>query len=254
MFRTLCRRDKYIILFSLLKNQPGSVMRKFIITISILLFIFFIGCDKSGKDDTNQESSPDVTNSNRSDDKQVDKNKNVDYNDFAENMKKLGDMMSGGEKVEVVNFRKLKTLLPEEIDDLKRTNFSGEKTNAFGIKVSKAEGKYKSEDNKQRIEITILDIGSMKGLAGMTAFAWSWAEIDKESDDGFERTFEYKGHKAYEKYSTKYQDGEVQVLVAKRFMVEVKGNDVPMEKIHSALEEINIGDLEGMKDEGKKEE
>ncbi|MFB3056390.1 MAG: hypothetical protein ACE1ZQ_04405, partial [Ignavibacteriaceae bacterium] len=61
-------------------------------------------------------------------------------------------------------------------------------------------------------------------------------------------------HKAYEKYNTKYQDGEVQVLVAKRFMVEVKGNDVPMEKIHSALNEVNISDLQSMKDEGKKEE
>jgi len=162
--------------------------------------------------------------------------------------------MSGGEKVEVVNFRKLKELLPEELDGMKRTGFSGEKTNSFGIKISKAEGKYKSEDNKQRIEITIIDMGSMKGFAGMTAFAWSWAEIDKETDDGFERTFEYKGHKAFEKYNTKYQDGEVQVFVAKRFMVEVKGNDTPMEKIRSSLNEVNIGDLESMKEEGKKEE
>jgi hypothetical protein len=122
------------------------------------------------------------------------------------------------------------------------------------MNVSKAEGEYKSEDNKQNIKITILDMGSMKGLAGMTAFAWSWAEIDKESDEGFERTFEYKGHKAYEKYNTNYQNGEVQVLVAKRFMIEIKGNNTPMEKIHSALDEVNFGDLESMKDEGKKEE
>ncbi len=230
------------------------MIKKLTLFTSILLFIFFTGCDKSAKDDANQETSPNVTNNNGSDDKQVDKNKNGDYNDFTESMKKLENMMSGGEKVEVVNFRKLKELLPEEFDDMKRTGFSGEKTNAFGVKVSKAEGKYKSEDNKQKIKITILDMGSMKSLAGMTAFAWSWAEIDKESDDGFERTFEYKGHKAYEKYNTKYQDGEVQVLVAKRFMVEVKGNDVPMEKIHSALYEVNIGDLESMKDEDKKEE
>ena len=226
------------------------MIKKTTLFISILLFIFFTGCDKSGKDDANQESSPNVSNNNGSDDKQVDKNKNGDYDDFTESMKKLEDMMSGGEKVEVVNFRKLKELLPEELDDMKRTDFSGEKTNAFGIKVSKAEGKYKSEDNKQKIEITILDMGSMKGLAGMTAFAWSWAEIDKESDHGFERTFEYKGHKAYEKYNSNYQDGEIQVLVAKRFMVEVKGNDVPVEKIHSALDEVNIGVLESMKDEG----
>jgi len=230
------------------------MIKKITLFISILLFLFFTGCDKSGKDDANQESSSDVTNNNGSDDEQADKNKNGDNDDFTENMKKLEDMMSGGEEVEVVNFRKLKELLPEELDDLKRTNSSGEKTNAFGINVSKAEGEYKSEDNKQKIKITIMDMGSMKGLAGMTAFAWSWAEIDKESDDGFERTFEYKGHKAYEKYNTNYQDGEVQVLVAKRFMIEISGNDIPMEKIHSALDEVNIGDLESMKDEGKKEE
>ncbi|MGB5848973.1 MAG: hypothetical protein WBH40_10830 [Ignavibacteriaceae bacterium] len=230
------------------------MMKKLALFISILLFIFFTGCDKSGKDDANQETSPDVTNNNGSDDEQADKNKNGDNDDFTENMKKLEDMMSGGEEVEVVNFRKLKELLPEELDEMKRTGSSGEKTNAFGINVSKAEGEYKSEDNKQKIKITILDMGSMKGLAGMTAFAWSWAEIDKESDDGFERTFEYKGHKAYEKYNTNYQDGEVQVLVAKRFMVEIKGSDTPMEKMHSALDEVNIGDLESMKDEGKKEE
>jgi hypothetical protein len=227
------------------------MIKKTILFISILLFLFFTGCDKKGKDDANQESSPGVTNNDDSDDKQAGKNEN---DDFTEKMKKLEDMMSGGEKVEVVNFRKLKALLPEELDDLKRTNSSGEKTNAFGINVSKTEGEYTSEDKKQKITITIMDMGSMKGLAGMTAFAWSWAEIDKESDDGFERTFEYKGHKSYEKYNTKYQDGEVQVLVAKRFMVEIKGNDTPMEKIHQALDEIKIGDLESLKDEGKKEE
>ena len=37
-------------------------------------------------------------------------------------------------------------------------------------------------------------------------------------------------------------------------MIEIKGNYTVMEKIHSALDEINIGDLESMKDEGKKEE
>jgi len=227
------------------------MIKKITLFISILIFIFICGCDKPGKDDANRESSPDITNNEGSDEEQADKDKNSDNDDFTENMKKLEDMVSGGEKVEVVNFRKLKALLPEEFDDMKRSGSSGEKTNAFGINVSKTEGEYTSEDKKQKITITIMDMGSMKGLAGMTAFAWSWAEIDKESDDGFERTFEYKGHKAYEKYNSNYQDGEVQVLVAKRFMVEIKGNDTPMEKIHKALDEVNIGELESMKDEGK---
>lgn len=165
------RGESLSILFNLNFLLGGIMMKKLALFISILLFIFFTGCDKSGKDDANQEPSPDVTNNNGSDDEPVDKNKNGNYDDFSENMKKLEDMISGGEKVEVVNFRKLKELLPEKIDDLKRTGFNGEKTNAFGIKVSKAEGKYKSENNKQKYKINILDMGSMKGLAGMNAFA-----------------------------------------------------------------------------------
>lgn len=34
-------------------------------------------------------------------------------------------------------------------------------------------------------------------------------------------------------------------------MLEVKGSDTPMEKIHLALDEVNICDLENMKDEIK---
>jgi hypothetical protein len=37
-------------------------------------------------------------------------------------------------------------------------------------------------------------------------------------------------------------------------MVEIKGKDTPMGKIRSALDEVNIGDLESIKEEGKKEE
>lgn len=229
-------------------------MKKILLLLSIATFFLFFGCDKETKDESNKDTDPKVTNNNNKNDEQVDNDKNEDEDDFATNMKKLEEMMSGGKKVEVVNFRALKKLLPAELENMKRTNASGEKTNAFGINVSKTEGEYKSEDNMQKIKITIMDMGSMKGLAGMTAFAWSWAEIDKESDDGFERTFEYKGHKAYEKYNTKQQDGKVQVLVAKRFMVEINGNDVSIEAIHAALDEIDIDNLESIKPEIKKDE
>ncbi len=37
-------------------------------------------------------------------------------------------------------------------------------------------------------------------------------------------------------------------------MVEIKGNDTPMEKIRSSLDEVNIGNLRSMKEEAKKEQ
>ena len=229
-------------------------MKKIILILSVAIFFLFWGCDKETKDESNKDNEPKVSNNDESENNESNNNENEDDDDFASNMKKLEEMMSGGEDVQVVNFRELKDLLPAELEDMNRTSASGEKSNAFGIKVSKAEGEYKSEDSKQKIKITIMDMGSMKGLAGMTAFAWSWAEIDKETDDGFERTFEYKGRKAFEKYNTKYQDGEIQVLVAERFMVEVNGSNVPIELLRAALDEIDLDNLEDMKAEVKEDE
>lgn len=75
-----------------------------------------------------------------------------DLDDFVDNMKELQENFEDGKEVETVNFRALKALLPEELDGLSRTSASGEKTNAFGINVSKAEGEYKTEDKSGRIK------------------------------------------------------------------------------------------------------
>ena len=53
-----------------------------------------------------------------------------------------------GEAKEVVNFRDLKSLMPEKMLGMERTDFSGEKAGAFGFNVSKAEAEYRDEDKK----------------------------------------------------------------------------------------------------------
>ena len=76
------------------------------------------------------------------------------------------------------------------------------------------------------------------------------AEIDKESETGYEKTTKYKGHKAYEKYDNEYQDGSIEVLVSGRYMVSVQGNNISMDIIKNAMDEIDIGKLEAMKEAG----
>jgi len=74
------------------------------------------------------------------------------------------------------------------------------------------------------------------------------ADIDKETESGYEKTVKYKGHKAFEKYNHQDQYGSIEVLVSGRFMVSVNGNNVPMEVIKSAIDQIDIGRLEAMKE------
>ena len=224
-------------------------MFKKILTLMLLSFLLIIwGCDKPGENNksdepTDETSSQDVDKDNDDDTKTGFKG----LDDFVDNMKELQENFEEGKEVETVNFRELKALLPDELDGLRRTSASGEKTNAFGIKVSKAEGEYKSEDNSSRIKITIVDMGSMSGWAGLAAFGWTMAEIDKETEDGYERTIEYKGYKGFEKYNTKRNYGKKEIMVAKRFMITVEGTNVSMEAIDDGMDEIDLDDLEEMK-------
>ncbi len=173
-----------------------------------------------------------------------------DLENFAENMKNLSESFNEGKKVNPVDFRELKSLLPEQIGNLKRKNASGEKSSAMGINISKAEADYSDEQGNKNIDVEITDLGSISGISGFATYGWYLADIDKETESGYERTFMYKGNKGYEKYNNDSRDGEISVLIAKRFITEIRGNNVSMDELKAALNLIDIGKLESMKDFG----
>lgn len=145
-----------------------------------------------------------------------------------------------GEKVEVVDFRKLKELLPERIGGLKRVSAGGEKTGVAGIRVSQAEAEY--EDGESKMEVSIVDVGGMSmALAGLAT--WSAIEIDRESDEEVERTTTLDGHKAYEKYNFKTKTGETSIIVDKRFVVNIKGQNIQREDLTRARKKLKLDRL-----------
>lgn len=177
--------------------------------------------------------------------------KNLESGDTTAAENAFSKLLGGGEKVEPVDFRKLKELLPETLAGLPRTSSSGEKTGMMGMRISKAEAEYRSEDGQQRLKVTITDMGSVRGI-GMLGLNWLMVEVDKESDTGYERTTEYRDHPAYEKFQQNgdYQNGETNVFVAERFIVAVNGTGVDMDTIKDARDDLGIRQLEAMKDEG----
>jgi hypothetical protein len=163
--------------------------------------------------------------------------------DMVENITKEAEKMSNEKPKEVVDAKLLKELLPTNADGMARKEASSEKTGVMGFDISTAEGRY-SDDNSS-IEVNIVDVAGTGALMGMAA--WSMIEMDKENEDGYEKTTKYKDNKAYEKYNSKNKDGEIAVIVASRFVVTVKGNNVEMSKIKSTLDDIDLGKLEDLK-------
>lgn len=158
----------------------------------------------------------------------------------------MGAATTGGKKVETVDFRALKELLPASVAGMQRTEASGEKNAAMGIQVATARGQYRN-DAGGNASVTITDIGSMSGLAGMAMYAWAATEIDRETETGYEKTTRFDGHKAIEKYDRSSKSGEISVLVGDRFVVEAQGNDVSVDDLKNALKAVNLGKLASLK-------
>jgi len=142
-----------------------------------------------------------------------------------------------------VDFRELRALLPAEAAGLRRTAARGKKTGAFGAGVSEATGDY-GEAGTPQLVMQITDLAAMGPLAAMADFGWISAEIDSEGDDGYERTTEYEGRRGVEKYRTIDRTGSAKVMVAGRFMVEIKGDNIDSAQLRAAAEAIDFDALE----------
>ncbi len=156
-----------------------------------------------------------------------------------------------GKAAEAVDFRELKEMLPEDLSGMKRTNAQGQKSGAMGFTLSTAEARYEAESGA-RIKLTITDAGAVAGMAGMALFAWAGMEIDKEDENGYEKTTTIKGYRGFEKFNSSSKSSEVSLLIGGRFIVQLEGDDVSMDDLKSALDKVDLGKLEGMKNVGVK--
>ena len=209
-------------------------MVKKLFAFYMLSFIFFAYSCGEKKSDSPQDESLNKNN----------------LENFADKMKEVSENLNEGKKVTPVDFRELKSLLPENVGNLKRSNLEGEKVAAMGMNISTASADYNDEENNVSIDIKITDLGSVSGLSGLAAYGWYMIDIDKENDSGYEKTITYKGSKGYEKYDTEGKYGELSILVAKRFVIEANGNNVSMNQMKAAVDMIDVGKLESWKDVG----
>jgi len=167
----------------------------------------------------------------------------------AEQMAKAAEAMqaqsAASANVELVDFKKLKELLPEEIAGNKRSDLEGEKNEAMGVRISMARARYSGEKNRS-IRVEISDMAGMAGAAAMAQFGWSSVSIDRETDNGYEKTTTVSGHKAFENYNQKSRNGQLQIVVASRFMVSIEGSDIEAEALQATAKALPLNKLAGM--------
>ena len=168
---------------------------------------------------------------------------------------KLREAVGGGQAVQAVDFRQLKTVLPASVPGLEQDDVRGERGSQMGFSTSKVDGIYtgRTGDQRQRLTITITDLGSMSGLGAIKDQLDGWGGTESESSRGYTRSATIAGYDGTEQFRT-YESGgsrgALEFLVAARFQVELEGRNVPMETMKTAAQRIDTGALEGMKDAG----
>ncbi len=163
--------------------------------------------------------------------------------DPAAAMSAVGQIMSGGKDVQIIDFHELKAMLPASLPGMQRTEASGQGGEAMGVKSSNATGRYTNgAGGSIRIEIT--DLGSMAGLAALAGKAD--ANMEKETSTGYERTRKVDGQLTHERYDRRAKSGAVGVLVANRFSVTVEGSGVEAAALNDALKAIDLSSIAAM--------
>lgn len=158
----------------------------------------------------------------------------------------LGGALGGDHPKQVVDFKSLTPLLPADLPGMQRTDARGESQSAIGVKTASATGTYKGASGTVNVEIS--DMSAVSGLMGMAGALVQ--NTTSESDSGFERDRDIGGRTVHEKYDVPSKHGELTVMVAKRFQVEVTGDGVDIATLEQTLSRIDLARLESMKDQG----
>jgi hypothetical protein len=160
----------------------------------------------------------------------------------------LAAALGGGKgKVEALPADRIKAFLPESLGGLARTEISAERNAAVGIQMSEAQASY-SDNAGQNIRLKVADMGGVSGLAALAS--WANVEEDRQTQTGYDKTYKSGGRMIHEQWDNSSKSGEYTVLVGERFSVEASGNAASIDALKSAVNSIDLGGLEALRNEG----
>jgi len=142
-----------------------------------------------------------------------------------------------------VSFRDLQALFPD-LDGWEKAKPTGERMTA-PFPFSQAEVRYRKDD--ARLDIKIVDSGFNQLL--FTPYAmFMQAGYEKETSNGYEKSTTVGGQPGWEKWHIDGKDGEVNAVVAKRYILSVQGRNVEDIKVlHDVVGKLDLARLAAMK-------
>jgi hypothetical protein len=149
---------------------------------------------------------------------------------FAKGMAGVAGAMAAkgpdGKPVQPVSFQSLQTVLPE-VSGWKRDQPTGERM-TMPVPFSQAEADYSMGDSN--IEVKIVD----SAFSSLLVAPWAMfltSGYEKQTSSGYEKSVTVAGHPGFERWNSSGNDGELNLVVAKRFLVTIEGRDIKDTKV-----------------------
>jgi hypothetical protein len=164
--------------------------------------------------------------------------------DLAKGFEQLAKGMQGAQTATVVDFEKLQALLPE-VSGWKRGEPKGEQVSSMGVKMSRASAQYSQGDSEIDLEITDSALSQMI-MAPMSMMLA--AGYNERSSDGYKKSATVSGQPGFEEWSKNSKHAEVTAVVANRFIVTAKADNVTgPESARKLVESVNLAKLAVLK-------
>ncbi|MCB2015060.1 MAG: Yip1 family protein [Sphingobium sp.] len=163
----------------------------------------------------------------------------IETGKLEEASEKVKAIAEGKTEVKAIDPTAMKALLPEKIGGYTRTSVESASMGAAGYSGGQVSADYEMGD--KQLEIELVDMSAMGAIAGIGAALNVHQE--KESADGFERTFTKDGQMIQEKWNENSKRGYYKKMVAGRFMISVEGNADSFDSLKDMASTIDAGKL-----------
>jgi hypothetical protein len=151
--------------------------------------------------------------------------------DKADEMQKKMDELK---KLPSLTNDQLKALLPEELGGLKRSSFTVNSAMGYGI----GQAEYKSEDGKE-MRLVVYDCVGEAGVGWYSMMFWGW-NMERQDDNGYEKTTTFNGGKAIEKYEKGQDKYSLTYPANNRLLVNIEGEKTGLDALKQAASGLNL--------------
>lgn len=141
------------------------------------------------------------------------------------------------------------SFLPATLGALPRRSFETERNAALGLQVSRSEARYgRADGSGPEVKVEITDLGGTQGI--MLMAAWAGIEMERETEDGYEKTYRDGDRVVHEEWRKSSGDGQYSLILGERFLVSAEGSGIDMAGLKAAVAGLDLRGLEALKGEG----